>query len=202
MAESVILVGGSGHAKVIIDCIRAAGDQVAGILDDGIPIGTQILGVPVLGTTADWTHWSDHAFLIAIGSNGIRRRLAQQVHAPWYTAIHPKAIVSEYARIGAGSVVMAGAIVNADAAVGMHCIVNTGAIVEHDNILADFVHISPNAALGGTVHVGENTHIGIGASVKNNISICADCTVGAGAVVVKDIAEAGTYVGLPARRLK
>lgn len=202
MPEAVILIGGGGHAKVIIDCIRAAGDQVAGILDDGLAPGTLVLDVPVLGKTAEFEHYRSHPFLIAIGNNAVRRKLAQRMDVKWHTAIHPSAVVSSYAAIGAGTVVMPRAVVNAGALVGGHCIVNTGAIVEHDNRLGDFVHVSPGAALGGTVSLGEATHVGIGAAVKNNVSICGGCLIGAGAAVVRDITEPGTYVGVPARKLK
>lgn len=202
MSESIILIGGSGHAKVIIDCIRASGDEVFGILDDGIAAGTAVLGVCVLGKTADNEQYTDHPFLIAIGNNAVRRKIAEKLHVRWATVVHPTAVVSPYASIGEGAVVMPRAVINAGAKVGNHCIINTGAVVEHDNVLGDFVHISPNAALGGTVTVGEGTHIGICACVRNNINICGGCTVGAGAAVVKDITVPGTYAGVPAGRIK
>lgn len=202
MSESIVLIGGSGHAKVIIDCIRAAGGSVFGILDDGIASGAEILGVRVLGPTADYEQFAGHPFLIAIGNNSVRRKIAERLKVRWATVVHPTAVVSPSASIGVGTVIMPRAVVNAGASVGSHCIVNTAAIVEHDNVLGDYVHISPNAALGGTVHVGELTHIGIGASVRNNINICGGCTVGAGAAVVKDITAPGTYVGVPAGRMK
>lgn len=202
MSESIVLIGGSGHAKVVIDCIRASGGQVFGILDDGIPAGTQILGVPVLGVTAAWPEFQDHPFLIAIGSNRVRRMLAEKMAVRWATVIHPRATVSPYAQLGEGTVVMPHAVINACATVGKHCIINTGAVAEHDNLLGDYVHLSPNAALGGTVTVGAGTHIGIGACVRNNIRICEGCTVGAGAAVVRDITVPGTYVGIPAGRIK
>ena len=200
MSESVVLIGGGGHAKVIIDSIQASGDSVLGILDDGIAVGTEILGVPVIGKIADYAKYREHKFLIAIGNNAIRRRIAEMLPVEWHTAIHPSASVSRYAHVGAGTVIMPFAVVNADASVGAHCILNTGAVVEHDNRIAEYVHISPNAALGGNVSVGIGTHIGIGAVIRNNISICGDCTIGAGAVVVKNITESGTYVGVPARK--
>ena len=202
MSESYILIGGSGHAKVIMDCIRAAGGKVTGILDDGIEAGTTVLGVPVLGKTADYEAYQENKFVIAIGNNSVRRRIAQSMCVRWGTVIHPHAMVSPYAVIGEGTVVMPGAVINAGAAIGSHCIINTAAVVEHDNRLADFVHISPNAALGGTVTVGEGTHVGIGASVRNNIDICSGCVIGAGAVVVKNVTEPGIYVGVPARKMK
>ncbi len=201
MSETVILIGGGGHAKVVIECVRQAGDRVVGILDDALEAGTTVLDVPVLGKIADYAAHTQHKFLIAIGSNAVRKRIAQQLSVNWHTAIHPSAVVSRYAKISAGTVIMPGAVVNPGAAIGEHCIVNSGAVVEHDNILEDFVHISPKAALGGTVRIGQQTHIGIGAVVKNDLNICGGCTVGAGAVVVKNITQAGTYVGVPARSL-
>ena len=202
MSVSYILIGGSGHAKVIMDCIRASGDGVAGILDDGIKVGTQVLDVPVLGKTAEYESYNGHKFIIAIGNNTVRRRIAESIHVQWGTVIHPAAVISPYAEIGAGTVVMPGAVINAGAVVGKHCIINTGAVVEHDNSLEDYVHISPNAALGGTVRIGEGTHVGIGACVRNNIRICGGCIIGAGAAVVKNITEPGTYVGVPAGKIK
>jgi len=201
MSESIILIGGGGHAKVIIDCVRASGDEVFGILDDGLMVETAVLGAKVLGKTADYERYTDYPFLIAIGNNSVRQKIAEKLNVRWATVVHPSAVVSPHAAIGGGTVIMPHAVINAGAVVGNHCIVNTGAIVEHDNCLGDYVHISPNAALGGTVRVGGGTHIGIGACVRNNTEICGGCTIGAGAVVVNNIDEIGTYVGIPARRI-
>ena len=202
MSEKVIVIGGGGHAKSVIDCIRSGGGEALGILDDNLRIGTRILGVPVLGPVSDYHNYRQYRFIIAVGNNAVRRNLAASLDVRWYTAVHGRAAVSEFASLGEGTVVMANASVNADARVGNHCIINTGAVVEHDNRLADFVHISPNAALGGTVTVGEGAHVGIGACVRNNITICGSCTIGAGAAVVRDLEIPGTYVGVPARRLE
>lgn len=202
MSDSVILIGGGGHAKVVIDCVRSSGGQVVGILDDSIEAGTLILDVPVLGKIKDHTKYLQHQFLIAIGNNNIRRRFSQELQVKWYTALHTSSVISPHVSIGAGTVVMPRAIINAGAMIGSHCIINTGVIVEHDNLIEDYVHLSPAAALGGTVSVGKETHIGIGAAVRNNIHICGGCTIGAGAAVVKDITEPGTYVGVPARRME
>lgn len=202
MSESVILIGGGGHAKVIIDCIRTAGDKVIGILDDNLPVGRIISGTSVLGPVSQWADYSENKFFLAIGNNAVRKKLDSVMHANWYTAIHPSAVVSPQAKIGSGTVIMPGAIVNSDAVIGKHCIINSGAIIEHDNILGDYVHISPRAALGGTVRIGEKTHVGIGAIIKNNITVCEDCTLGAGSVTVKNVEVPGTYVGVPIRRIR
>lgn len=202
MSEAIILIGGGGHARVIIDCIYASGGAVAGILDDGMTAGEEVLGVPVLGKTRDYEKFQEYQFMIAIGNNSLRSCIAESMRVRWATAIHPSAVISPYAKLGEGTVVMANAVVNPGATVGRHCIVNTGAIVEHDCVLEDYVHISPAAALGGTVNVGEQTHIGIGACVRNNVSICKACAIGAGAVVVSDIPKPGVYGGIPARKIK
>lgn len=196
-----MLIGGGGHTKVIIDCIRAAGDTPVGILDDKIPEGSAVLGVPVLGKTDRWKEFSQYDFMIAIGNNGVRARMSEAMQVHWYTAVHPRAVVSDYAVLGQGTVVMPGAVINAGARIGSHCIINTCAVVEHDCCLEDFVHLSPGAALGGTVTIGAGSHIGIGAAVRNNISVCGGCVVGAGAAVVKNITEPGTYVGVPVRKI-
>ena len=203
MSESVIVIGKSGHGKVIADIILSCGDQVIGFLDDAYTENEAILGFPLLGRVEDYVKYPDCKFIIAIGDAKIRERIADMLDAEWYTAVHPSAVVSKLdAELGAGTVVMANAVVNPSAKIGEHCIVNTGAVVEHDSVLGDFVHISPKAVLAGTVTVCKSTHIGVGAAVINNISIASDCIIGGGAAVVKDITESGTYVGVPARRLR
>lgn len=203
MAKSVVIIGASGHGKVIADIIIKSGDKVVGFLDDGVEKGTFVAGIEVLGKTEDYKNFADCEFVIAIGNPYIREKIADMLPVKWYTAIHPTAIISSLdVEIGEGTVVMANAVINSSAKIGKHCIVNTAAIVEHDNVLEDYVHISPNGALAGTVKVGKSTHIGVGACVKNNTNIVADCTIGAGATVTRDIKEGGTYVGTPARRIK
>lgn len=202
MCKNVIVIGGGGHAKVVIDCIQSAGDRVFGILDDSMTPGTEILGVRVLGKVNTYRDYPDCFFVIAIGGNAVRKAIAQKMDARWYTAIHPSAVVSKYATVGEGTMILANATVNPCATVGRHCILNTASVVEHDNKIADFVHISPRAALAGNVAVGELTQVGIGASVRQGISICGGCVIGAGAAVVKDIQEEGIYAGVPARRLR
>jgi len=203
MSKQVIIIGASGHGKVIADIVISSGDTVLGFLDDGKKKGTDIIGFDVLGTTDDYINFPNAEFVIAIGNPDIRKRIAEKLPVKWYTAIHPRATISKLdVSIGEGTVIMANAVVNPSAKIGKHCIINTGAIVEHDNHLADYVHLSPNATLAGIVTVGEGTHIGAGATTKQVINIAANCTIGAGAVIVKDITESGVYAGTPARRIK
>lgn len=201
MSENVILIGAGGHGKVIADIVLQAGAQVLGFLDDH-PTSDRILGLPVLGPVASWIEYCHNAsFVLAIGANGMRRRLAETMDVSWFTAVHPSAQIGREVSIGPGSVVMANAVINPQTCIGAHCIINSGAIVEHDNVIGDYVHISPGAVLCGTVHVGEGTHIGAGAVLKNNISLCANTIIGAGGVVIHNVETPGTYVGVPVRVL-
>lgn len=194
MNREVIIIGASGHGRVIADIVRASGDILLGFLDDDPAKKT-------LGPVSDHVKYPGAEFVVGIGNAAARERISS-IPVKWYTAVHPAAVVSLSASIGEGSVVMPCAVINADAVIGRHCIVNSGAIVEHDDRIEDYAHISVGAKLGGTVSVGRKTWVGIGAAVKNNVSICADCVIGAGAVVIHPIEEKGTYIGVPAERMR
>lgn len=204
MSKSVVIIGASGHGKVIADIIVNSDDKVLGFLDDADDVqGKKIIGFPVLGKIADFDKYRDCEFVIAIGNPYIREKISNELPVKWYTAIHPMAVISSLdVEIGEGTVIMANAVVNPSARIGKHCIINTGAIVEHDNILEDYVHLSPNVTLAGIVKVGKSTHIGAGSCTKQVLNIASDCIIGAGSVIVKDITESGTYVGVPARKIK
>ena len=207
MRKKVVIIGAGGHAKVIADIIEKSGDEIVGFLDDNKEIGSTIINeYKVIGDLNNRFTMAvtkeNLEFIIAIGDNKKREEISHSPNLKFYTAIHPSAQIGLDVEIQEGTVIMANACINSSAKIGKHCIINTGAIIEHDNIIEDFVHISPNVALGGTVKIGESTHVGIGSIVKNNITICKNCTIGAGAVVVKNIIEEGTYVGVPARERK
>ncbi len=180
------LYGAGGHAKVILDILRACGNAVDCICDD-FATEREFCGVPVVnGKDAP-----AGTAIVSIGNNEARRRIVAFLRArgnvDFATAIHPSAIVSPTAKIGAGTVVMPSAIINAGAHIGEHCIVNTGASIDHDCVLGDFVHVSPHATLCGGVSVGAGTWIGAGTTVIQRVSVGEDSLVGAGSVVAKTI---------------
>lgn len=200
----VIIIGASGHGKVIADIVIKSGHCLLGFLDDSNGLPGEIMGYPLLGKVSDIDSYKkdDTGFIMGIGDNRVRSKISVRYNdIKWFTAIHPSAQVGINTILGEGTAVMANSVINPCTRVGKHCIINTGAVVEHDNTISDYVHISPNAALGGTVTVGTFTHIGIGAAVKNNTYITDNVLVGAGAVVIKDIKEQGTYVGVPADKI-
>lgn len=202
--KKVVILGAGGHAKVIADIINKSGDEVVGFLDDNLDIQNNIiyLNKKVLGTTNDIDKYKDYYFVIGIGNNKIRKKLAEKYNLKWYTAIHPNAVIGNNVTIGEGSVIMPGVVINTGTSIGSHCIINTSSSIDHDNVIENFVHISPGSHLCGTVKVGEESWICAGVTVINNINIISNCIIGAGSVVLKSIEKSGTYVGIPAKRIK
>ena len=205
MKDMLIIIGASGHGKVVADiAIKLNKWQSIVYFDDDDSIKT-CMGLQVIGKTVDAIKYKDKAeFFIAIGNNLIRERIYRELEnigIETITLIHPSAIIGNDVEIGLGTVVMAGTVINSSSRIGKACIINTSSSVDHDNLIGDFVHIAPGVRLAGTVKVGNGSWLGIGSVVSNNLSICSNCKLGAGAVVVKDIKESGTYIGVPVRKL-
>lgn len=197
-----IIIGAGGHGKVVADVVKSQiPDALIYFLDDGLLVGSLVMGISVIGTVGDCCRYPSAHFIIAIGDNQKRQEIAEKYALNYFTAIHPTAVIGSEVVIDQGTVIMANVVVNSAAKVGKHCIINTGAIIEHDNVIKNFVHISPGARLGGGVEIGNSTWIGIGATVKNNMRITQNCIVGAGAVVIKHIDHEGVYAGVPVRRI-
>ncbi|MEA5669841.1 acetyltransferase [Pseudomonas sp. MH2] len=203
--KQLAILGASGHGKVLAEIAELCGWQPS-FFDDAWPT-RQVNGHwPVVGTTATLLEkLSDFdGVIVGIGNNSVRlakSRLLSESGVALVSLVHPQAVLSPRARLGSGSVVMAGVVVNVDAVIGEGAILNTGCSVDHDCKVGSFVHLSPGARLAGGVTIGESSWIGIGASVRQLIRIGAGATIGAGAAVVKDVAEGTTVVGVPARAL-
>ncbi|QDV23488.1 Putative acetyltransferase EpsM [Aureliella helgolandensis] len=206
LASKVVVVGAGGHAKVCIELLRSMGQQVSYCVGaSGGP--SRCLDVPVLQGDEHLQRMrqrgASRAF-IAIGVNATRHRLANEVLHLGYelvNAISPHAVVSPSAILGTGVAVMANAVVNADTRIGNVAIINTGATVDHDCVLADAVHVGPRCGIAGGVRIGAFSFLGIGCSVIPDITLGASVKVGAGAVVVGDIPDSVTAVGVPAKAI-
>lgn len=197
MQKQVIIMGAGGHGRVLRDMVERSGDICLGFLDD------RETGAEILGKTADCIRFAEAEFIIGIGDNAVREKIAKAYpHLSWYTAIDPSAVISPSAKIGKGTCMMPGAVLNAGATVGDHVIINTHAVVEHDVEIENYVHVSPGAVLLGGAKIGEGSHIGGGAVIRNYISVSGSCTVGMGAVVTENIEKPGVYVGVPARKIR
>ena len=202
--KTIYIVGAGGHGRVVADIARLNEYNDIRFLDDAVNPDLKDRYV-VAGTTQLLAQVSPGDAFIAVGDNYVRERLFRQAEAlGWQlpNLVHPKAVVADSVVLGKGIVVMAGAVVNPDAVIEDGCIINTGATVDHDDRIGEFSHVSVGAHLAGTVQVEGHAWIGAGAVVKNNCRIAEGTLVGAGVVVVKNIAEVGVYIGVPARIMK
>lgn len=202
--KRLAILGASGHGKVVADTAECSGWQIIEFFDDAWPQMSSLGGWPVIGKTEDLIGRvvEYDGVLVAIGNNRVRQQKLQQLKSAGAylpVLVHPSAVISRYANIGAGTVVFASAVVNAYALIGEGAILNTGCSVDHDCVLGDCVHVSPGARLAGSVNVGEGSWIGIGACVRQVINIGANVLIGAGAAVVCDISDNMIATGVPAR---
>lgn len=204
--RQLLIIGAGGHGRVVADiAIKMNKWESILFLDDDVN-NKKSMGIDVIGKTNEASHYiSNSDIFVAIGNNKTRETLQTQLEtqgARIPILIHPSAVVSSDVELAMGTVLMAGAIVNCGSKIGKGCIINTASTIDHDNILEDYVHISPGTNLAGAVRIGKGTWVGIGVAINNNVSIVGGCVIGAGSVVLKEISEPGTYVGIPAKRIK
>ncbi|MBQ8768964.1 MAG: acetyltransferase [Oscillospiraceae bacterium] len=199
MKNKIVIIGAGGQGRVCADIARLMGyDQIL-FLDDGD-------ASCAVGKTEDYTRYLHSAdFFVAIGNAAVRRKLQtmlEKAGADIATLIHPKAVLAENVVVGQGTAIMAGAVINPGTIVGKGAIVNTCASVDHDCRVGDYIHIAVGARICGTVRLEDDSWIGAGAVIIQGLSVCAGCMIGAGAVVVRSITDKGTYLGVPARKVK
>ncbi|WKA57780.1 acetyltransferase [Planococcus shenhongbingii] len=203
---NILLIGDSGHARVIADIVNSSGNQIVAKLDDKYAELFKEDGC-WFGPVSEVGHLlgeEQAKVIVAIGANSVRRKIVERLalNADQYaTAIHKDAIVSPSAAIGHGTVVMPGAVVNAAAIVGDHTIINSRSVVEHDCVVGDYVHVSPGATVAGVTKLGEGVLIEAGASVTATKEIGQWSVVRAGSAVIEDVREYTTVMGVPAREV-
>jgi sugar O-acyltransferase (sialic acid O-acetyltransferase NeuD family) len=203
MKNRLLIIGASGHGKVVADiALKMKEWESVSFLEDNESIQSA-MNIDVIGKAIDFYKYVKSCDLfVAVGNNIIREKLQanlEKAGASIPILIHPNAVIGEQVELNSGTVVMAGAVINCCTKIGKGCIINTAATIDHDSVIEDYVHISPGANLAGTVRVGKGTWLGIGSIVSNNVTITSDCKVAAGTVVVTDLTESGTYVGVPAK---
>lgn len=210
--EKIILLGGGGHVKVVIDVILEARKyKIIGIIDLEKKIGQKVLGIPIIASDSDMGAYfkkgikSCFITLGAIGKPHLRIRLFDLVKRIGFelpNIVHPTAVVSDFAVLGEGNFIAAGAIIQAGANIGNNCIINTNAVIEHDCKIGDFAHIACGTTLSGGVTVGEYSHIGTGVSIIESVKIGSNTIIGAGSVVLEDFGNNIVAYGSPARRIR
>lgn len=204
--EKIILIGGGGHARSIIDTIISSGVfTIAGIVDN---FEGEVLGIPVIGDDRKLTEIFNSGIrnaFVAIGSVGdttLRKNTLDMILKIGFTVpniVDKTAVVSVNTAIGFGNFIGKNAVVNCDCTIGNMVIINSNATVEHNSYVGDFSHIASGAVLCGTVTIGKNTHIGANATVIQGVTIGEDCLIGAGSVVLGNINDRVKAYGNPCR---
>lgn len=204
--NKIILSGYSGHGFVVADAAIEAGFSIAGYIDlvekKINPFGLKYLGDENNLSDSFWKE--QHRFIIGIGDNALRSKLASFIcksGGQLISVCHPSACISKTATIGEGTFISANANINSLVFISQNCIINTGAIVEHECRISDNVHIAPGAVLAGNVKVGENSFIGANSVIKQGVKIGQNVIVGAGSVVINDIPDNKKIVGNPGKEI-
>ena len=194
--KKLILIGGGGHCKAVIDVLLSSGRSIFGIIDNALKKGSSILGIPVIGSDDNLSDLvnDDVEFLITVGqikTPDIRHKLARKIAQAGGVLSSP--VIANSAHIAIGVTIGNGTVV-------MHnAIINTAAIIEHDCYIGNFTHISTGAIVNGCSTIGDNTFIGSHATIANVINIANDSVIGAGSVVINDITHSGIYYGVPTK---
>lgn len=195
------IIGAGGHAKVVADIILESGIPLSGVWDEN-PELKSFLGYPVNGNFSAFKQMDANQAIVAVGDNLTRKKLACQLVNNNANLIHPHSIISRFAKIGIGTVVMANVVVNVDTLIGNYVILNTNSSVDHDCLIGDFVHISPKVGIAGNVEIGEGAHIGVGANIIQGIKIGKWAVIGAGTVIIRDVPDYAVVVGNPGRIIR
>lgn len=203
--KNIVLIGGGGHCKSVIEVAESVGFNIIGILDTQENVGRKILDYAISGTDENIVDYVDKAFFVItvgqIKDAALRIKLHEKVLSAGgslATIIASTAHVSKYALINEGTVIMHNAVVNADVVIGKGCIINTFSNIEHDAVVGDYCHISTGAMVNGNCIVGDGTFLGSQAVVLNGVSVVAGCVIAAGTIVRKNILIKGVYSDNPA----
>ncbi len=204
--KKLAIIGAGGHGKVVADLAGLLGWDSIAFFDAAWKDKQSDSRWPMLGDTSIFIEKSSEfdSVLIAIGNCEIRWKEFMKIKnsvKPIITLKHPNSTVSQYSKVGEGTVILAGSVVNTDAVIGKACIINVGATVDHDCILGNSVHVAPGAHISGGVTIGDASWIGVGSAIKQGVYIGKNVMVGAGAVVISDIPDNATVVVNPARAM-
>lgn len=209
--ENILLIGGGGHCKSVIDTINEGKlFNIVGILDIQKKVGTYLNDIKIIGTDDDLEFYYKKGIsniFITLGSIGnpkLRIEIynrAKEIRFKIPIIIDKTAIVSKKVVLKEGTFIGKGSIVNTNVEIGRNCIINTKSVIEHDCKIGDFVHIAPGSVLSGGVHIEENSHIGTNSTIIQNIRIGANTIIGAGSVVIEDINKNTIAYGNPCREV-
>jgi sugar O-acyltransferase (sialic acid O-acetyltransferase NeuD family) len=186
MHKHLVIIGAGGHGQATADLALSSGIfEKISFVDDCFPQNTKALNLDVIGNT-DSFFTGDFEFdscIVAIGNNSVRKKLVEKISAyslPLVSLIHPKAFVSDYAKIAPGVVVMAGSVVGTNAKLGLGVLVNANSTIDHDCLLDEFAHIGVGVSLAGGVKVGKGAWLQAGCSAGYFIEVADGANFQAG----------------------
>jgi sugar O-acyltransferase (sialic acid O-acetyltransferase NeuD family) len=207
--EDLYIIGTGSQGRYVIEmCRRDRHFLVKGFVDifNVENVGKVINGVHVLGLLADIENIVDKSIkvVVAIGKPQEKEAIVKGLTEKGYrfaSVISDSAYVSDHVQIGEGVIICQRAVIQPNAKIGNHVIIHTNCDVEHDNVLEDYVNLAPGVCTGGNVHIGRGAFLGVGANVIPKKRIGNYAIVGAGAVVIRDVPDNTTVVGVPAQPL-
>lgn len=210
--KNVLIVGASGHSKVIIDIIhKTKAYNIVGFIDSYKKKGDTVYGYKILANFSDIDdiilNYDIFGIIMGIGDNHTRKKCKEKISKisssiKFVPVVHPNAVLANDIIVPDGTVIMAGVVINADAKLGEFCILNTNSSLGHDSIMKDYSSLAPGVTIGGNVKIGYCSAICLKASVINNVTIGKYTVIGAGAVVVSNIGPKSVAYGVPARFIR
>jgi len=209
---NIIVIGSSGHAKVVIDCIEKENKyEIIGLLDRFKEVGSSSFGYKIIGKEEDLQSlvklYKIEGGIIAIGDNFIRHTVYDKISQiipefNYIKVIHPSAQIARNVLIGKGTVIFANTTISSEATVGDFCIINNNSSLDHGSKMSDYSSLSAGTTIGGNVKIGLFTVVSLGAKVIHGITIGEHTIIGAGATVVKDIPKYVVAYGTPAKVIR
>ncbi|HPD65028.1 MAG TPA: acetyltransferase [Bacteroidia bacterium] len=210
--KKIVIIGSSGHARVVIDIIEKQNEfEIVGLIDSFRKVNEKTYDYKILGNENDLPALTSklglYGCIVAIGDNWNRKIMVEKVQnlktgLNFISAVHPSVQIGKEVEIGEGTVVMAGAIINSGSKIKNHVIINTQASIDHDCYIDDFAGISPGAVLGGYVKVGKFSVIALGSTVLNKIEVGDHSIVGAGSLLLKNLGDNEIAYGIPAKFIR
>ncbi len=200
MVKRVLIYGAGGHAKTVISLLRLLDMDIAGIIDDGVPAGTTVSGVRILGDAEMLPELRARGIALAVNAVGgignymIRWKifeLLQQYDFEFPTIIHPSAFVEDTVSLADGVQVLAQSYISSESSVGFGTLINAGVIISHDGRIGKCVNLSPGAMLAGAVSVDDFAQIGMGATINLGVKVGTRARIGNSAVVKGDVPDDG-----------
>lgn len=197
----MLIYGASGHAKVVVDCLKSMNERILAVFDDDRLKNLFLEYVVINDYSAEV--YPAEPIILAIGDNATRKRLAEEkIRHSFGRAKHISSVAEQHVTIGDGTVLFHQSVIQSGSEIGSHVIVNTAASIDHDCIIGDYVHIAPHATLCGNVIVGEGTLVGAGSTVVPGIKIGKWCVIAAGSVITKNIPDHSIVRGNPGKIIK